>query len=73
MNEENRSQSWEARQYGPCSAIGRLRSAVPLVCPTSREEVMFPLPGRTAWQACAYDLAKGRVQAGMRSYCMSDT
>jgi len=23
----------------------------------------------TAWQACAYDLAKGRVQAGMRSYC----
>ena len=25
----------------------------------------------TAWQACAYDLAKGRVQAGMRSYCLN--
>ena len=25
----------------------------------------------TAWEACAYDLAKGRVQAGMRSYCLN--
>ena len=25
----------------------------------------------TAWEACAYDLARGRVQAGMRSYCLT--
>ena len=25
----------------------------------------------TAWEASAYDLAKGRVQAGMRSYCVN--